>query len=784
MVALSGISILERRRFLIDGAVQGVGFRPFIYNLACRLHLTGHVANTSQGVAIEAQGDSKALDDFHRAIVAEAPPLAQPRLAALETCDLLDGETSFDIRLSHNGPARQLVITPDAATCDDCLAELADPADRRYRYPFINCTQCGPRYTIIFDVPYDRPNTTMHSFTMCPQCQAEYDDPANRRFHAQPNACALCGPHLWLIDPQGSTLTVDDPLAEAVRLLQAGSIVAVKGLGGFHLAVRADNDQAVLTLRERKYRKAKAFALMFRDLDTARPFADISPAAAALLTSPARPIVLCPKRRTTLLSTHVAGDSRFWGVLLPYTPLHHLLMQGDFPALVMTSGNNSDEPIETDNDSAVSRLGPLADALLLHDRAIYTSCDDSVAKVVQGRPALLRRARGYVPQPVKVARRWVGDILALGAEMKNTITLLKDDKAFVSQHIGDLRTVPTYEAFLRTIDKLTALIGARPAALACDLHPALLSSRYAQRYHDVPLIQVQHHHAHIAAVMGEHNLQGPVVGLTADGIGYGADGSVWGGELLTVWPDRFERVGFVEPVPMPGSDAASREPWRMALSYLLAALGPETGLARAAECFHDVPEDDLAAVARMAIHRLNSPVTSSIGRLFDGVSALLGLCRVNTYDAQAAIELENLADPTETTCYPVTFAEHDGARVLQIAPLMAAVVADLDAGVSSAPIAGRFHNTIVAALADWACWLADRLSCRDVALAGGVFQNDLILTRLVETLQKRNLNVYFNRRLTVNDGAISFGQALVADALLQQQNCPAPSPAETAAPNR
>jgi len=783
MVAHSGVSILERRRLLIDGAVQGVGFRPFVYNLASRERLTGFVANTSQGVAIEVQGPATTLQHFAHALLTQAPPLAQPRIARVETRHLLPDETSFNIQLSRDGPARRLVITPDAATCDHCLAELGNPADRRHRYPFINCTQCGPRYTIIFDVPYDRPNTTMRTFTMCPLCQAEYDDPRNRRFHAQPNACPVCGPHLWLVDPQGHTLPVDDPLTEAVRLLQSGRIIAVKGIGGFHLAVRADNDHAVLTLRRRKVRKAKAFALMFRNLDAARTFAHIDSAAATLLTSTVRPIVLCPKRATAPLSTHVAPDSGFWGVLMPYTPLHHLLMQADFPALVMTSGNNSDEPIETDNQSALARLGPIADALLLHDRPIYTSCDDAVAKIVRNEPALLRRARGYVPQPLSVTRRAQGDILALGAEMKNTITILKDDKAFVSQHIGDLRAGPTYEAFLRTIDKLTALVGAQPAALACDLHPAMLSTRYAQHYRDVPLIQVQHHHAHIAAVMGEHNLKGPVVGLAADGVGYGTDGSAWGGELLAVWPDRFERAGYVEPVPMPGADAASRQPWRMALSYLLTTLGPDAALDHATQYLRSVPAQNLAAVAHMALKQINSPLTSSIGRLFDGLSALVGLCYENTYDAQAAIELENLADPAETAAYPVTFTQRDDARILQIAPLLAAIVDDLDTSVPAPRIAGRFHNTIITALTDWACYLAKRLPSREVALAGGVFQNDLILNGLVDTLQKKNLNIYFNRRLPLNDGAISFGQTLVADALLQQQH-PAPTPNETAAPNQ
>jgi len=741
-----------------------VGFRPFIYNLAVRLGLTGYVTNTSEGVTIEAQAAPERIDRFIESITSEHPPLADPRVVSVEPMDPDGTEDAFTIRHSRDSKERRAVITPDAATCKDCLAELADPADRRYRYPFINCTNCGPRYTIIFDIPYDRPNTTMRVFEMCPRCRAEYEDPSNRRFHAQPNACPACGPKVFLVDPSGAAVECDEAVAETVRRLEAGRIAAVKGLGGFHLAARADRDETVRELRERKYRKAKSFAVMVRDVEAARRLAEIDATAEKLLTGVERPIVLCPKKPHGPLSDLTAPASRFWGIMLPYTPLHTLLMEGDYPALVMTSGNATDEPIEHENRSALERLGPIADVLLMHDRDIFTSCDDSVVKVFDGAPLMIRRARGYVPRPVRLRREWDGDILAVGAQLKNTICFVKGREAFVSQHIGDLEGAATYESFQRTIEKLGALIDARPRAIACDLHPAMLSTRFAESWEGAVLVRVQHHHAHIAAVMGEHDLDGPVVGLAADGVGYGDDGGVWGCEVLAAWRHKYERLAHLEPVPMPGGDAASREPWRMAVSWLAHAFGTDEGLALSRRLIGAIDPRRLEAVAAMAAKKVNSPPTTSLGRLFDAVSALAGVCLENTYEAQAAIELESSVDPSETDGYPVEIA---GAspRVLSVAPVVRAVVEDLLAGVGAPKVAARFHRFAVAALAELARAAAEAIGTETVALAGGVFQNDILLGGLLRELRKRSLRAYFNRLLPPNDGSIAFGQAVAADAL-------------------
>jgi hydrogenase maturation protein HypF len=759
---------LERRKIYISGAVQGVGFRPFVFNLASRLGVTGYVANTSQGVTIEAQGETPILDQFVQSIQTERPPLARPEITDVTLIPVDSQETTFTIQRSQTDSSKRSAIVPDAAPCADCLGELLNARDRRYRYPFINCTNCGPRYTIIFDIPYDRPNTTMRTFEMCPQCRAEYEDPTHRRFHAQPNACGDCGPKVWVADGKGEQIETEDPISNTVELLEQGKIVAIKGLGGFHLAVRGDCDSGVTALRERKYRKAKAFAVMVRDIDTARELADIDETAEGLLGSIERPIVLCRKRQGRILSEQVAPGSRFWGIMLPYTPLHMLLLQGDFPTLVMTSGNTTDEPIESENNSALEQLGGIADYFLLHNRDIYTSCDDSVVKPFRGKPMLLRRARGYVPSPIRLHRQSEVDILAVGAELKNTVTYVKGHEAYVSQHIGDLKGTATYDSCLRTIEKLGALIGSRPKAVACDMHPAMLSTRFAQTYQDVQLISVQHHHAHIAAVMGEHDLEGPVVGIAADGLGYGTDGTIWGCELLACWRDRFERRGYLAPVPQPGGDAASREPWRMAVSYLIHAFGLENGLIQAQSIFKEIDPNKIQTVADMCVRKINSPPTSSLGRLCDAVSALLGICLTNTYDAQAPIELENSVDETIQEAYPLEVADEDGHKILQVASMIKALVTDLKSAVDIGVMAAKFHNSLVAGMARWGQELALELDTNIVAVSGGAFQNDIFLSRLVERLETVGLNVYTNEKLPVNDGCISFGQSVVADALLRR----------------
>ncbi len=758
--------MMQRRRIMVGGQVQGVGFRPFVHHLAGRLGLTGHVANTTDGAVIEVQGKAERLDRFIEFLVREAPRLARPVITLVKSLDVAAGETDFHIQSSLAAAERKALVTPDAATCPDCLRELHDPADRRYRYPFINCTNCGPRYTITFDIPYDRPNTTMGAFEMCPDCRREYEDPANRRFHAQPNACGVCGPKVWLEDAGGKRLAAADAaVREAIGRLERGEIVAVKGLGGFHLAVRADDDDAVERLRQRKYRKAKAFALMVRDTEAARRIAQINSEEQTLLEGVERPIVLCSKLSDAPASEHVAPRSRWQGVMLPYTPLHHLLLQGDYPALVMTSGNNSDEPIETTNPGGCERLGAIADVLLLHDRAIYTSCDDSVVRVYDGKPMVFRRARGYAPQPLPLRRFCDKDILAVGAELRNTITFIKGEHAFVSQHIGDLKTSATHEAFLRTMDKLEALIGVRPGIVACDLHPSMLSTLHAKSYTGIRLVPVQHHHAHAAAVMGEYNLKGPVTAIIADGAGYGADGQIWGCEILTAWRDRFERRAHLEPIIMPGGDAASRQPWRMSVSYLLHVLGPDVGLAQAHALIKEVPSADLEAVFAIATKRINCPMTSGLGRLFDAVSAMLGICLYNTYDAQAAIELEYMAGTTPSkSSYLMDLDTASPICILKAGPMIRQIIDDINSGVAREEIAARFHLTIIDALYRAADRTAERTGIKTVVLGGGVFHNDILLSGLHQKLRQGGYDVYFNRRLPINDGAISFGQAVVADS--------------------
>ncbi len=759
-----------RRQITITGQVQGVGFRPFIYLLAHRLGLTGKVYNSGLGVIIEIQGTTKQTAQFVRDAIQQAPSLSSPNLEKDQIIPIIPDESHFYIAGSQSGNNRDLSITPDAAICSDCRRELLDPNDRRYRYPFINCTQCGPRYTIISDVPYDRPHTTMRVFKMCDACQAEYDNPANRRFHAQPNACPECGPHVWLTDATGQIIEEEDPIKLAVQWLEDGKILAVKGLGGFHLAVRADDNHAVASLRLRKLRQAKAFALMVRDLEAARQIATFDSTAADLLQTSAAPIVLCPKLPHHKLSDQVAPHSREFGIMLPYTPLHVLLMLGNYPALVMTSGNSTDEPIEADNTHALARLAEIADGFLLHDRAIFTSCDDSVVRLVQGRPMLLRRARGYVPRMLDLDRQSKLDILALGSDLKNTVTILKEDKAFVGQHTGDLENENTSRVAFNSTEKLLALSGAQPAAIVCDLHPAMVSSRHARDFQQ-PVVPVQHHHAHIAAVMGEYQINHPVIGLALDGLGYGSDGSIWGGELLLVERARFRRLGHLSHFQQPGGDMAGRQPWRMALSCLHAAFGTE--LARnLAKQFLSCSAEESDPILTMLEKGINCPATSSLGRLFDAVSALIGVCRQNTYEAQAAIELEFIADPNPESTYQYQWLEQDGLTILDNRKVIQQILDDLQNKLPTDRIAGRFHSYLINALSDAACSQARQHECKTICLAGGVFQNKLLLEGIINRLEQQGLTVRFNRKLPVNDGSISFGQAVVADALIAEGAIP------------
>jgi len=736
-----------RRKLTVTGVVQGVGFRPFVHGLATGLGLGGIVGNDSGSVFVEVEGSAAAVDEFTRRLRDDAPPLAA--VETVETADLAPtGDGSFRIVASRVRAGANTLISPDVATCDACLAELFDPTDRRFRYPFINCTDCGPRFTIIRDVPYDRPLTTMAGFVMCDRCRREYEDPTDRRFHAQPNACEDCGPRLWF--EQDGVTAPGDAVTAARALLDSGGIVAVKGLGGFHLAAAAADDGALRTLRERKGRVDKPFAVMVPDLDAARTVAVVDAAEAELLRGRERPIVLLRKRPDSALSELVAPGNDYVGVILPYTPLHHLLLAEGAP-LVMTSGNLSEEPIAIDNDEARRRLGRLADAFLLHDRPIHVACDDSVVRHFAGRELPVRRSRGYAPFPVRLPVE-VPPTLAVGGELKATFCLAAGTHAFMSQHIGDMENLETLAAFERAVDHFKAIFRIEPECLVGDRHPAYLSTRWAEQQRgDRRWVQVQHHHAHIASVMAENGVAGPVIGFAFDGTGYGDDGAIWGGEILVGDLDGFERVGHLGYVPLPGGDAAIRRPYRTALAHLWAAGVPwDEALPAVAAC----PPDERRVLLRQLERGINTVPTSSAGRLFDAVASLAGVRHTVTYEAQAAMELEALDDPAGGR-YPLAAAE-DGT--IDPGPLVAAVVADILAGVGKTTVSARFHESMARLLVESAQQIRNRTGLDTVALSGGVFQNVRLLGRASELLRDSGFRVLTHRLVPPNDGGLALGQ--------------------------
>ncbi|WP_235022605.1 carbamoyltransferase HypF [Amycolatopsis alkalitolerans] len=733
----------------VDGVVQGVGFRPFVQTLAGRFGLAGHVGNDAAGVFAEIEGGRQAVADFLVAMREQAPRLAVvERVSAREITRL--GETGFRIVPSLPGDGARTLVSADSATCEDCLRELRDPGDRRFRYPFVNCTNCGPRFTIVESVPYDRPSTTMAPFPMCEDCAREYHDPADRRFHAQPVCCPACGPTLRLLGAAG------EPISSTVDMLRAGQVVAVKGLGGYHLAVDATNEAAARRLRSRKHREDKPFAVMVPDLAAAAALCEVDALAERLLTDRRRPIVLLPRRPGADVADSVAPGNRRLGVMLPFTPLHHLLLAGISRPIVLTSGNVSDEPIAYRDDEVRARLGRIADAFLVHDRAIHIRTDDSVVRPFRARRQLMRRSRGFVPEPVR--GEFPRHILACGAELKNTFCLAKDRRAFLSHHIGDLENYETLRSFTEGIEHFQRLFDVHPALVAHDLHPEYLSTKYALERDGVELAGVQHHHAHIASCLADNGEDGPVLGVAFDGLGYGTDGTIWGGEFLLAGRAEFTRVGHLAPVPMPGGTAAIKQPWRMAAAYLDAACGARVpGL--------DVVrrnESRWTSVVSLAHRSVNAPPTSSAGRLFDAAAAILGTRDVITYEGQAAIELEQLADPAEHGTYPATIV----GTPLTIAgtDLVLSIVDDLRAGVPVPVIAGRFHNGVAAAIARACAVLRERTGVATVALSGGVFQNLLLLERAVAKLERAGFRVLTHSRVPANDGGISLGQAVVAAA--------------------
>ena len=824
----------DRRRIalLVSGVVQGVGFRPFVYRLALEEGLAGLIGNDTGGVTIEVEGPPVRLDAFLVRLRSEAPPLS--RIDSVAVSELpLAGDAEFRIVSSQVLGRVSTGIPADAATCPDCLRELLDPTDRRYRYPFLNCTNCGPRFTITRRIPYDRPQTSMAKFPMCPACQREYDDPLNRRFHAQPNACWDCGPRVWLVGaeveplktepseqhfpvgqqtagrarsltghdfsraanaakltralaPAGSPSAIPenprpkiqpDPIDRTIDLLLSGQILAIKGIGGFHLAVDATNQSAVMRLRERKHRYGKPLAVMVRDLEAARTVCALTAEEEALLSTPARPIVLARRLEDCAIAEGVAPGIPWLGVFLPYAPLQHLLFADTrVRALVMTSANLSEEPIAIDNDEARQRLGGIGDAFLMHDREILQRCDDSVAAVVDDVPQLVRRARGFVPLGVELPLE-APPLLAVGGHLKNVFALARGRFVYQSQHLGDLENLTGLEFFRESLDHLMRTFEIEPHAVVHDLHPGYLSTGWAKdwaRERGLDLIAVQHHHAHVAGCMAEHGLTGEVIGLALDGTGYGADGRIWGGEVLLSKLDGFERFAHLDYVPMPGGEAAIKEPWRMALGHLRAAGfdldSPETLALVGASA------QEARVLRRMMERNLNSPLTSSLGRLFDAAAAVVLGRRVVDYEAQAAIELEGIAvdEPDDDQGYTMEFAEGDWDRRIPLrigcALLWRELVADLRAGMSKARIAARFHAGVAAGFVYAAMLAWEATGVRQVALSGGCMHSRRLARLLRMKLEAEGFEVFQHRTVSPGDGGLSYGQAAVASAILSQRS--------------
>jgi hydrogenase maturation protein HypF len=771
-----------RKRIYIRGIVQGVGFRPFVYRLACHFQLAGFVCNTPDGVLIEVEGPEAATAAFVHDLTFNPPPLAE--ITDIAGSDLAAfGEVNFVIRESVEQEIASVLVSPDVATCGECRREFTDPNNRRFGYPFTNCTHCGPRYSIIEDVPYDRPATTMREFQMCAECRAEYYDPADRRFHAQPNACPACGPGVRLVDSGGAQLDIAtggegrhpsdlDTIREVRRLLKEGNIVAIKGLGGFHLACDAENDEAVRRLRSRKRRSGKPFALMSADVSSVCRFCIVSDEERKALMSARRPIVILARRTESIISNGVSPGNNTLGVMLPYTPLHSLLFADSaeappaFTALVMTSGNLSEEPIVTLNSEALSRLEHVADAFLLHNRRIHMRVDDSVVRVFHGKDRVLRRSRGYVPNVIDLGEP-VAEILACGPELKNTFCITRGRHAILSQHIGDLENFETLEFFEETLTNLKRLFRVDPKFIAHDLHPRYLSTQYALEQNDVRAIGVQHHHAHIASCMAENGLNEKVIGVALDGTGYGTDGQIWGGEFLVADFEGFERRAHLRYVPLAGGDVAIRQPWRSGLSYLRDTYGDE--LPDGLPLLRDVAEKDRVLVWKMLEQGINTFGTSSCGRLFDAVASILGLRHEINFEAQAAIELEMTARVGTGGVYPFQI-EFGEPWQIDVRPVIESIVNEMQECVDRGVIAARFHNTMAEMIAQVCRKAREREGLNEVCLSGGTFQNMFLLERAVSVLSELGFDVHLHAKVPANDGGISLGQAAIANAAIRKEH--------------
>lgn len=761
-----------RQRIEISGRVQGVGFRPFVYRQAKKHGLAGLVGNDVRGVFIEVEGVRASVEAFVDELPDAAPPLAD--IASIESSECkIVGDKEFRIDRSSASGDRTVEISPDVATCPDCLREIFDPENRRFGYPFTNCTNCGPRYSIIKSTPYDRPSTTMHSFVMCPACQAEYDDPADRRFHAQPNACPVCGPQLSLVDAEGNELS-DDPIKSLAKFLQDGQIAAIKGLGGFHLAVRADDESAVQRLRKRKGREAKPLALMVASIEVAGEIVELSNASQEAMLHWSRPIVLAPRKPDCTIAESVAPDTEMFGVMLPYTPFHYLLFAEGLGPLIMTSGNPSEEPLCHDNHEALRRLGHIADVFLLHNRPIERPIDDSVVLAADLGPEKhsivtpIRRSRGFVSQPIRLPESSNNSVLAVGGELKSTVCVLSGDRAVLSEHLGELSNPAAYRNFTTAAERLCSLLDVQPDAIAYDLHPEYASHRYALKRPE-KLVGVQHHHAHAVSCLAEHGETGDAIGIICDGTGYGIDGAIWGCEIMQFDEVNFDRAAHLRYFPLPGADAAASETWRPALGLLHETFG-DRWIEKCKGIFEDIDEEALNLTAdRISSNDARLPKTSSLGRLFDAASFIIGICRHNRYEAEAAIRLEHAAGKRVARPLPFPLTANDEeSSMLDFAPLIQALIERVQNGDDSADLAAAFHESVAVALHHAAAQAAKKSGLNRIALSGGCFANRRLLSRLNELLLDDGFEVLIHKKVPCGDGGLALGQAVVAAERLKR----------------
>jgi hydrogenase maturation protein HypF len=751
-----------RKNIIIKGIVQGVGFRPFIHKLVQNYNLSGWVLNSNQGVEMDIEGKTEELNNFISDIKKKLPPLA--RIEKIEVNQLpLIGYKGFYIKKSIVKEEDGFVlVSPDISICKDCLQELFNPHNRRFRYPFINCTNCGPRFTIINDIPYDREKTTMNIFKMCPKCQSEYENIEDRRYHAQPNACVDCGPQVSLYQNKKRLEDIDS-IEEAVKLFKKGKIGAIKGLGGFHLACDATNNKVVVRLRRLKNRETKPFALMSPDLEKIKQYCKLGKKEEEWLTDRARPIVLLKKKEDSLISSLVAPRNNYLGVMLPYTPLHYLLLKDNFTALIMTSGNIADQPIIGDNQEALEKLDRIADFFLLYNRDIFNRCDDSVLKIISGDNAFFRRSRGYVPHPIILDFK-LKEVLALGGELKNTISFSKENYVFLSQYLGDLKSVENLEFFKESITSFKKMFKVKPKIIACDLHPDYLSTQYAEEIKvkkGLKVVRVQHHHAHIVSCMAENNIKEKVIGVAYDGTGYGDDGNIWGGEFLLCDLKEYLRVGHLKYSPLPGGDKAIMEPWRMAYSYLYSIYGP-----RAKKIDIDfnrrMDYDKLSIIEKMIDKNINSPLTSSCGRLFDAASSLIGIRDEISYEGQAAMELESFCASGIKKRYNFCVCKEGEEFIIDPREIFIDIIEDLKKGIDKKVMAAKFHNTVAEFTLNLCGKIRENTGINKIALSGGVFQNRYLTEKIISLLEKDDFQVYTQRKVPPNDGGISLGQAVVA----------------------